>query len=1414
VVPPEITFSLIGLDARGQARIRGALRRIPDSGDGSWPDRVDHVDVVRLLTGGLSGAVTAQVVAHRGLQQVVHVVKVDDAASLRREWHAYTRHVKPVANALCAPIIAATPEVVAREDDTAHAGDSAIVYDHVGQYAGEPASELRTLEEVARTALSGGREEVDDAVELIRTLFTGIAPVLHDRYEVIPTPRSLRLANLELGANVTLRVENAAQPRITQALRPDDEVLQHTLKGLPDTDLQVGGLLAMSGLRRKSPGDPMILRGDAVVVRLDPSSRFEPPDAPAITVFGTVISTRGAVHRARWTPFLDDQPHADPFDALPSVLTDAVPGRVRSVAHGDLNPRNVVVAGKRPFLIDYAHTSAGRAQQEDFCRLELGLLRGAVGELGTAALFDLQRVLGMGMVGLSGGVDARDVGAACLRVLPDTLGNAFELLWAVRVQAHRRHPGGSAEPWAPAYLRQLLLSAHRTAKWDTAEQTAVKTAASAVAASVITEWITEANPFRYWRTAMVDRVMTEAPVLLPWGSDRAAELYALLVVVAGELEVDSLDRAVVDHRSGMAVQRCAATSTRVIADLNDDHLQHVDLELVQARLSEEDHAVLVGERGIGKSSTAAEFVYRLATEVRDGKAGCRVPLLLKGIPEDFLGATRDAGFGRAAGCALALGAVVLVVDDFDPASGLEWLERVRKTYPRIGVVVCTRDLETDIADFTTIRLHGADAAGVRMFLHNKLTAQGHHSFGIDHLVASLVDDPVWQRAGLHRPAVLSALVNRIGRDGDLLRLPNPYELVFHGLPRDADSHTYCTSLAESLLDSGEAPVDPSSSAPGLIASGLLVDRGGRIDFEEEVHRDYFAALALHRAPDRLGERLSDDRWAAAGLVFATLPGVSADTVLRAAEEISPRSVVYAAKLLKAAGVHFPGFVDRGVRTARSEESTAAEKADVVAALGELGDEASVTALSSIAEDGRCADSARIQALSALLRSWRSTHSRAHRRAVTRALSAAVLTMLSDDNSTAVRERALDVIAQARLTGLELVVSRLVDSDGPWTLTRRACIALRAVGTVLPTEVVDTYETAGREAVEELEARLRNATTIGDAQSAHREIVSVVETLSWAGSREWLLRRRFAFGLRDVVDRLVDPHLPRGTDRLEDLHALLDHSDAAVANEAAHRLLRDHPDQAGEIARCTGTTASTARLLISAAAARMLDDRGEQLFRTLLEAARGDQLEPLADLLCSIFESDHRTGVLLAATAAISLADRAVPERLVWPWNAAMARCRGSEVELDHLLAEVPPPVDLVIEALAGRNFFRTGRPAPAHEFSERARQVLLAHRPATTIDQVQWIRAVAAAGAVKALPRVIELISVLAGQVVSRGGVERPAVTDALAVAGYLARRLEDADPTSTRIDEVRSLLLGRPWPGSEDGRAAGLHHLDGTLTW
>ena len=1384
---------------------------------------VERFEVTRLLDGGRSGSCVVQVHLYRGDHRLMHVVKIGPAAALSREAAAYQRWIKPAINALFAPILAVTPDDPSGE---AWGIPAAVVYDHVGQHAGTPEVGVRTLEEVVRAAANGPDARTGEVVALVNTLFGGAAHVLYNRYAVAKQATSLRSQNLTLGPNVTVTVDNVDEngrlhygrpdaARARAALLPDDEILLRSLAGQED-DLTPGDLLTIGGLRPERLDGTLVARGDNIVVeiRVEPGSGHRVDLAalaarPDLSVCGLITATRGRTNRERLVAAAGEfgKTFADPFSALKNVLTVPAGGRVRSYAHGDLNPRNVVLVGDRPYLIDYEHTSDDLPQTGDCCWLEVGLLRDVFAANDLAALIGLQRVLALGCRLLQLGAISGRIEHVCLDLLgKSALRSAFRVLWAIRAQAHRHYPADAGELWWQSHFGQLLITAHRMVKWP--GQPEEKLRASVAVAAVASEWLGEANPFRFWPPADLAEAFRVTAPLLNFDHDDAVRLGGDLITAMeshGKLS-RSTESLLSEQRVRLVKARGTAAADRTVLALAEDHARYVGLPV---RASETDAvnlvarqhtAVIVGGPGSGKTATAREFAYLLAAGVNDHPTelaglAVRAPVLFHASVLLQQLSTKDElcpdVFGPVSEAASTFGAVHLIVDGLDelPSAGqfrlTEALHAFRVKYPRVPMVVCGRSRIDDPA-FAAIELRELDLADMRRFLRRVLGSGGTPGDDVDQLLASLLDNPDWRRVDLRRPAILRLVaesVRDVGSPSDL-RWP---ESAFVGRVPNAALVVQLQTLAAKLFDDGVStlPVEDAQSLfePGeeplshLVATGVIRAEGGLVRFTDRMHQDYYGAGALLNNRESVHARILHRTWHGAFLVFVAFSGMVAET-LSLVSFLSPTAPRLAGQLLRAARItELISFADTQAQVLGDPGAGPVAWREAAAALCEIGEPGR---LATAAADSRADARSRQEALLSLVELHDRTLSPDERRATTRTLKSTVHGILREQGPPDLRATALRVIGGSRLRGLELFAGECLGPEQPWPVVRGAMAMLDDLGIALPDASTRAYHAACQVRVEEIERVLPATASARTARALRTELVDLVRTLADVEPVSWLLHRRFAFDLSSTVAGLLDERLPDATtDPAEWLDRLDD-------PEAAHRLLRDAPELAVDVLKRTCTDAPSERLLITAAAVGPDSlEIAERLFRDLVPIVRGDQLPGLAGLLSAIHTADRSLGVTLAWTAALALAERDLPERHLRPWATALARSRGSFADFEAMLGDGGESGRLAVEALASYDFLRSAAPGPRHELSPAARERLLNLRPSLDSpprEMSQWILAAATARLTEALPVVLDEI-------------DRHPI--ALTASGYLARLLSDTqDLTHQRLQDHDNAEIGLAYLG------------------
>jgi hypothetical protein len=1201
---PEVTFGDVELDEQQRADVRGVLRRIrSDSASGAWPSRVDHIRVTDVLAGGQSGALVLGIDVYSGSRRLARVAKIDSPAALAAEWDSYVKLIKPDANVFFAPIVAVTPDIVT--PPAADRGPGAVVYAHAAQFVGHPELPLRTLEDLVRAAHTGSTAELDHVLRVIEGLLSGAAQVLYDKYESEAHPSTLRSMNLSLGPNVVLSVDGRTPAHGGLVRLPDDEVLARTVGGPEPAQLGVGADIALNYLHPDPDGLPGIARGDNIVVAIRPvgDRSADLTGRPEFAVHGRVVETRGAATRSRMLAALAETGPVDPandgwlvagtevaspFGVLLDVLTRAVPGRVRSLAHGDLNPRNALVIGDQPCLIDYSHTDNGHPQQADFCWLELGLVRDVFAGLGFPALVALQRWLALAARVLDHAPDADAVSVVTTlvdRQAPD-LAVPFRILLAIRRRGRPPRPVRAGLPWHRDHLEQLLLAAHRTAKWTHAVQTPARLRATVAVASVATEHLGAANGFVRWTDADLAAALAAVAPVLPFADDDSVRLVRALAAAMSTIDGPTV-AVLAAARARLVRTRCADRARSLLAeraghdgyvDLTAAHESVADVAEVFSRIAAEPAVVVCGAAGSGKTTVLREAAYRLAVAILDppafdaddpGSLSVRVPVpvdatwlaRLRAVEDDPIAVASavlaDVGLADVAVPALELGAPYLLVDNLDRLGSderravLAWLSELRRRYPEVRVLVGQRqpDEPTEFAS-AILRLRDLDVAGMRAFLHRALARTVIRGTTVDRLLRVVLAEPEWQRLHPERPGVLAMVARHVHRFG----LPDgaiaPGDIITDlllgdgsaGAPRAEDLALVCERIAvRSIEDRADAVAlasirwsdvpDPDGLTDHLVGRDVLRRFDGRVRFADRTHLDYFAAHALRRnlpvAPVDLVRR---PHWHAALRVFATLPGVAdaRDVLCDLVGAACRAAPELAAHLINDARIDDDIVVPfvASCRAVLAEDAVAFEIAEATAALGALGGSAGLAALRSVVADADCRVDARVAALNAIAVRHRRTATGGGRWARD------IAHLFTEPCPVPLRVAALAVIAADGLRGLELFVGRCVVPTEPWPVVRAAVATLRALGIALPVPFVDAYQWAARRRLAEVDQALSEPIVPNDATDYLTERADLLGSLTGPDAAATLLAHRFDFlvghrptvALDEVigVDRVPEP----------------------------------------------------------------------------------------------------------------------------------------------------------------------------------------------------------------------------------------------------------------------------------------------------
>jgi hypothetical protein len=511
----------IQLDEHDKAEIDEVLHRIK-VGDGyyNWQEEPDKIEVLRKLTGGRGASEVFEVSVTTGQQRVLKVIKIGSYNDLKTEIQGYKSVIKP--NAYFTPIESATGRLLGEGKSREWQEDrsEAIVYAHAEDWFGK--GKLETFEEIARSAIKSGGSTLETAIGLLERLFTGISQRLYVNPRFLPCG----FWNLRLGPDGVIEVEEFDQKRqllklgapsnkhLSEArLYPVEISATENWKG---GTVKLGDVVYIDDLNVEWWGNHLMgikkshnLRFEIVAFKnkniLDVATKLMTDSS--FSIYGKIKSIRAGTHKNRLLSSLNELkvengliigPGAtapDPFVRLPDVLKNLQSGRITSLVHGDLNPRNILVIEHiNPCLIDYAHTREDEPILSDFVRLEGCLARDVLPDnLSWKQHVRLQRLL-----------------AASFRLSDETiekftqllaqdrveLASAFRLFYTIRKESKEVYSEPARNQWYQDYLEQLFLFAHLTLKWE--DQTPQALCATAAMAGAALEAISKEEVYRWW----------------------------------------------------------------------------------------------------------------------------------------------------------------------------------------------------------------------------------------------------------------------------------------------------------------------------------------------------------------------------------------------------------------------------------------------------------------------------------------------------------------------------------------------------------------------------------------------------------------------------------------------------------------------------------------------------------------------------------------------------------------------------------------------------------------------------------------------------------------------------------------------------------------------------------------------------
>ncbi|MFI0237657.1 hypothetical protein [Streptomyces sp. NPDC016845] len=506
-----------GIEDGERAEIEWVLSRIAvGEGPGRLVPPVHRVEVVRVITGGRSGAQVLEIRVQRGTPEFSewHVAKLQEASAARSEWEAYKAYMAPLETPYRTSVSAVSATMLGSGESLP--GDrEVVVYQHVSQRIGEPGRPLLTLEQLAGQAVGGSGEALRSARAAVRRLLRQLGGTLY--LAVAPDPRiSLRWLNPTLGPDLLVEADDSGAPServypadlLAASCAADEDARDPRLRAGKRIALDVSSISSADGvlLARPSPDTRVELRlaaggqlpqaaadgkadGGRLLHATVVAARTERYARLCRELLGDALVLENSVAR------LDGCEFGHPFALLHSLLCDPVEGWFSASAHGDLNARNLLVADDQPYLIDHARADDRQPHMSDPAWLELDLLRNVVApKLGWSELVRLQRALA---VHCRLGRPTEDPLAVTgadewpLAGESERFVAAFRLLWQVRATARGIYPDRGRRPWWREYLAQLTLAACRTLKWPAEAHDRFSAGAALVTAGVAGECLAD-----------------------------------------------------------------------------------------------------------------------------------------------------------------------------------------------------------------------------------------------------------------------------------------------------------------------------------------------------------------------------------------------------------------------------------------------------------------------------------------------------------------------------------------------------------------------------------------------------------------------------------------------------------------------------------------------------------------------------------------------------------------------------------------------------------------------------------------------------------------------------------------------------------------------------------------------------------
>ncbi|MFE1928173.1 hypothetical protein ACFW91_37185 [Streptomyces asoensis] len=814
---PKVTFDPVcGFDDETEGDVKDALLNVAVSSDahaseqhcrdqGVWPADVQSVKVHGRLSGGRGGADVLKILVTRKNKasslQAAKLMPYDEAL---KEWTAYQTLRETFDSNLYVPVVAVSKGVHANRGQEAPC--SVVVYRHVSAWNHAP-GELEALEDLVTAAVtSPAPADLESCLTTLSTVLDSLSANLYHTAQCELT--DLEAENRELGDDLKVTVDKIEgtgarlrlvygnpQPGQTFPRPTSSDVLRsstsppgsgRTLQVDERADFTLEGVVRKDGMVRGT------FHGTQVQVELADSAML--PEQLKKVRAGQTVEVQGkltSVRAERWSAFLrkhfgDGNGFTEdgssrtlqfegvtidhPLGALHSLLVADAEPRMRTAVHGDLNPRNVILSGRVPYLIDSATFSPEGFTLADVTWLETCILRDAMAaHLSFADMVRLQRYLGL--LTLLRPSWSESALASAVEVLEQataednpTLARCLLILWRLRSGIWSVVPSECRAPWSRHYFQHVVLSACRTFKWDSLEEPE-RVRVTAAAAGVACGFLGTEGALSHWPRQDLDLA---AQVLLC--GDQSDPVTEGLLVQAAAAGDPALRNRVIKRLSTGSLrearrilhERFSAAGQSETADWGDD--AYIDMEgrqlapgephvrqgngalTVQARdcltlLTQSPVMMLIAEPGGGKSRIAREFRLR-ATATHD--TDCPEALLpLHATAEQImsflqqrqgrertvmkfllqLADVAEALTERRLEQLVSLGVVHLTVDELhdvaeqDQRKILAWIRRLSSNQPRLRLLVCQRagDFHPAVLKWPTVVVHKVRESAARAY---------------------------------------------------------------------------------------------------------------------------------------------------------------------------------------------------------------------------------------------------------------------------------------------------------------------------------------------------------------------------------------------------------------------------------------------------------------------------------------------------------------------------------------------------------------------------------------------------------------------------------------------------------------------------------------------------------------------------